>query len=169
MCSFVSLQGTLRWRRRPAHVWSIPLLFHITPKCQLAVHPTRTLSPRFVVQTRTLTPFATAVAIVCVQVLSYVDVLRGRAEVGRRVAVIGAGGIGFDVSEYLLGDKALETPPEERLQDASSFLKVFLRLNSCKQNARRSQRLGGVWSLPSNVCFFCFVRNSKPSTCKRLL
>jgi 2,4-dienoyl-CoA reductase (NADPH2) len=34
-------------------------------------------------------------------VLSYVDVLRG-APVGRRVAVIGAGGIGFDVSEFLL-------------------------------------------------------------------
>ncbi|MDE4132666.1 NADPH-dependent 2,4-dienoyl-CoA reductase [Phaeobacter sp. QD34_3] len=35
-------------------------------------------------------------------VLSYIDVLRGKAEVGKRVAVIGAGGIGFDVSEYLL-------------------------------------------------------------------
>ncbi|RZF26565.1 NADPH-dependent 2,4-dienoyl-CoA reductase [Paraburkholderia sp. UYCP14C] len=34
-------------------------------------------------------------------VLSYVDVLRG-APVGARVAVIGAGGIGFDVSEFLL-------------------------------------------------------------------
>ncbi|MEO3478119.1 NADPH-dependent 2,4-dienoyl-CoA reductase [Phaeobacter sp. CAU 1743] len=35
-------------------------------------------------------------------VLSYIDVLRGKAPVGARVAVIGAGGIGFDVSEYLL-------------------------------------------------------------------
>jgi 2,4-dienoyl-CoA reductase (NADPH2) len=35
-------------------------------------------------------------------VLSYVDVLRGRAPVGRRVAVVGAGGIGFDVSEFLV-------------------------------------------------------------------
>ena len=34
-------------------------------------------------------------------VVSYVDVLRGKADVGKRVAVIGAGGIGFDVSEYL--------------------------------------------------------------------
>jgi 2,4-dienoyl-CoA reductase (NADPH2) len=34
-------------------------------------------------------------------VLSYVDVLRGGAEVGRRVAVIGAGGIGFDVAGFL--------------------------------------------------------------------
>jgi len=35
-------------------------------------------------------------------VLSYIDVLRGRAPVGRRVAVVGAGGIGFDVSEFLV-------------------------------------------------------------------
>lgn len=35
-------------------------------------------------------------------VLNYVDVLRHNKEVGRTVAVIGAGGIGFDVSEYLL-------------------------------------------------------------------
>jgi 2,4-dienoyl-CoA reductase (NADPH2) len=36
------------------------------------------------------------------KVLSYIDVLRHKAKVGRKVAVIGAGGIGFDVSEYLL-------------------------------------------------------------------
>ena len=34
-------------------------------------------------------------------VLSYVDVLRGNAPVGDRVAIIGAGGIGFDVAELL--------------------------------------------------------------------
>jgi 2,4-dienoyl-CoA reductase (NADPH2) len=34
-------------------------------------------------------------------VLSYIDVLLGRQEVGRRVAIIGAGGIGFDVATYL--------------------------------------------------------------------
>ncbi|WP_037607172.1 NADPH-dependent 2,4-dienoyl-CoA reductase [Streptacidiphilus rugosus] len=34
-------------------------------------------------------------------VVSYVDVLRGDAKVGERVAVLGAGGIGFDVAEFL--------------------------------------------------------------------
>ncbi|MGF1431750.1 FAD-dependent oxidoreductase [Kitasatospora sp. LaBMicrA B282] len=34
-------------------------------------------------------------------VLSYLDVLRDQAPVGDRVAIIGAGGIGFDVAEYL--------------------------------------------------------------------
>ena len=37
------------------------------------------------------------------RVLSYVEVLRDRKVVGRRVAIIGAGGIGFDVATFLLG------------------------------------------------------------------
>ncbi|MDG1227429.1 MAG: NADPH-dependent 2,4-dienoyl-CoA reductase [Polaribacter sp.] len=35
------------------------------------------------------------------KVMSYIDVLKHKKTVGKRVAVIGAGGIGFDVSEYL--------------------------------------------------------------------
>lgn len=35
------------------------------------------------------------------KVLSYLDVLRDEKEVGKKVAIIGAGGIGFDVAEYL--------------------------------------------------------------------
>lgn len=35
------------------------------------------------------------------KVLTYIDVLKHKKAVGKRVAVIGAGGIGFDVSEYL--------------------------------------------------------------------
>ena len=37
-------------------------------------------------------------------VLTYLDVLRGKAHVGRTVAIVGAGGIGFDVAEYLAED-----------------------------------------------------------------
>jgi 2,4-dienoyl-CoA reductase (NADPH2) len=36
------------------------------------------------------------------KVLNYLDVLRDKKHVGKKVAVIGAGGIGFDVSEYLV-------------------------------------------------------------------
>jgi 2,4-dienoyl-CoA reductase (NADPH2) len=45
------------------------------------------------------------------QVLSYIDVLTG-AEVGEKVAIIGAGGIGFDVAEYLThaGESLTEHP-----------------------------------------------------------
>ncbi|MYM80408.1 FAD-dependent oxidoreductase [Duganella sp. FT50W] len=38
------------------------------------------------------------------KVLSYIDVLRDKAPVGKRVAIIGAGGIGFDMGEFLLHD-----------------------------------------------------------------
>jgi 2,4-dienoyl-CoA reductase (NADPH2) len=44
------------------------------------------------------------------KVLSYIDVLAHNAPVGRRAAVIGAGGIGFDVSEFLVHDRADSTP-----------------------------------------------------------
>ena len=43
-------------------------------------------------------------------VLNYIDVLRHSAPVGDRVAIIGAGGIGFDVAEYLVTD---ESPTED--------------------------------------------------------
>lgn len=46
-------------------------------------------------------------------VVSYVDVLTGKAAVGDRVAVIGAGGIGFDVAEYLVMDDS----PTEHLEE----------------------------------------------------
>ncbi len=46
-------------------------------------------------------------------VVSYIDVLTGAAVPGRRVAVIGAGGIGFDVAEYLVtGDSPTLDLPE---------------------------------------------------------
>jgi 2,4-dienoyl-CoA reductase (NADPH2) len=38
-------------------------------------------------------------------VLSYLDVLKDHKEVGKKVAIIGAGGIGFDVAEYLVHSK----------------------------------------------------------------
>ncbi|MGH8796282.1 MAG: FAD-dependent oxidoreductase, partial [Caldimonas sp.] len=39
-------------------------------------------------------------------VVSYAELLSGRRAAGKRVAVIGAGGIGFDVAEYLLHEDA---------------------------------------------------------------
>ncbi|WP_299355418.1 NADPH-dependent 2,4-dienoyl-CoA reductase [uncultured Shimia sp.] len=48
------------------------------------------------------------------EVLSYLDVLRDKKPVGKRVAVIGAGGIGFDVSEFLVheGESLTENLPD---------------------------------------------------------
>ncbi|ARU02241.1 NADPH-dependent 2,4-dienoyl-CoA reductase [Yoonia vestfoldensis] len=46
-------------------------------------------------------------------VLSYIEVLRGDAKIGEKVAIIGAGGIGFDVADYLVTGKS----PTEHLPD----------------------------------------------------
>jgi len=44
------------------------------------------------------------------RLLSYVDVLLARRPVGKRVAIVGAGGIGFDVAEFLVaGDHSTAT------------------------------------------------------------
>ena len=44
-------------------------------------------------------------------VVGYADLLSGRVEAGKRVAIVGAGGIGFDVAEYLVQDG--ESPTED--------------------------------------------------------
>ena len=42
------------------------------------------------------------------EVVSYLDVLRGKVSVGKRVAIIGAGGIGFDVADFRTHDSDAE-------------------------------------------------------------
>ncbi|MGZ3253155.1 MAG: FAD-dependent oxidoreductase, partial [Burkholderiaceae bacterium] len=44
------------------------------------------------------------------KVLSYLDVLQRNVPVGTRVAIIGAGGIGFDTAEFLLHDPQIPLP-----------------------------------------------------------
>lgn len=44
------------------------------------------------------------------KVISYLDALLGRKEVGKRVAIIGAGGIGFDVCEYITDPRGHDDP-----------------------------------------------------------
>jgi 2,4-dienoyl-CoA reductase (NADPH2) len=44
------------------------------------------------------------------KVLSYLDVLKNNAPVGKRVAIVGAGGIGFDIGEFLLHDPQVALP-----------------------------------------------------------
>lgn len=51
------------------------------------------------------------------KVLSYLDVLRDHKAVGKQVAIIGAGGIGFDVAEYLTEDHSLTLQPDAWLAD----------------------------------------------------
>lgn len=53
------------------------------------------------------------------KVCSYIDVINGRVSVGKRVALIGAGGIGFDVAEFLSHGK---TSPS---QDIPVFMREW--------------------------------------------
>ncbi len=50
-------------------------------------------------------------------VLSYIDVLRHGVPVGRSVAIVGAGGIGFDVAEYLAEDHSPTLDLQEWLRE----------------------------------------------------
>ncbi|NND17771.1 MAG: NADPH-dependent 2,4-dienoyl-CoA reductase, partial [Silicimonas sp.] len=50
-------------------------------------------------------------------VVSYVDILTGRETAGERVAVIGAGGIGFDVSEFLTTEESPTLDLEEWMEE----------------------------------------------------
>ncbi|MFP4277598.1 MAG: FAD-dependent oxidoreductase [Wenzhouxiangella sp.] len=64
-------------------------------------------------------------------VLSYIDVLLHRKPVGRKVAVIGAGGIGFDVSEFLVhGQVPAEPDPDQpRREDFFQHWGVDMDMN----------------------------------------
>jgi len=46
------------------------------------------------------------------KVLSYIEVLKDKKPVGKTVAIIGAGGIGFDVAEFLTHSESLTTRPD---------------------------------------------------------
>ena len=54
-------------------------------------------------------------------VLGYIDVLLHNKPVGKRVAVIGAGGIGFDVSEFLVHGEPPETPDPDQPRPEDFF------------------------------------------------
>jgi len=53
------------------------------------------------------------------KVLSYIEVLKDKKEVGKKVAIIGAGGIGFDVAEYITHEG------EATSQNLAAFLKEW--------------------------------------------
>jgi 2,4-dienoyl-CoA reductase (NADPH2) len=51
------------------------------------------------------------------KVVSYADILARKVTAGRRVAIIGAGGIGFDTAEFLVGDPRLSAEPATFLRE----------------------------------------------------
>jgi len=55
------------------------------------------------------------------KVVSYVDVLANKVEIGKSVAIVGAGGIGYDTAEYLTHNHELTAPS----LDVESYMKEW--------------------------------------------
>lgn len=86
------------------------------------------------------------------KVLSYLDVLRERKEVGERVAIIGAGGIGFDVAEFLThGDS--ESDEIESFCDEWGIDQTYQRAGGLKLAQPHK---------PSREIFLCQRSKGKP-------
>ena len=83
------------------------------------------------------------------KVLSYIDVLKHKKEVGNSVAIIGAGGIGFDVAEYLAHEGAspsLNTP-------------IFLKEWGVDFNYKNRGAIAAVETIPSAREIFLLQRS----------
>jgi 2,4-dienoyl-CoA reductase (NADPH2) len=101
---------TLRYFRRRIEILGITLrLGHHAEASDLAGFDHVVLATGIVPRTPSISGIEHA------KVASYVDIVRGRREAGRRVAIIGAGGIGFDVGEFLThgGGKDADVYPRE--------------------------------------------------------
>lgn len=93
---------TLRYYRRQLE------LLGVTLRLSTQATPTDLLSFDDVILACGIVPRIPAIAgIDHPSVLSYLDVLRDKKPVGKRVAIIGAGGIGFDTAHYLLHKNGL--------------------------------------------------------------
>ncbi len=89
---------TLRYYRRMMEVNHV----HVQLKCKVTAAELKRGGFDHVVVATGITPRVPQLeGIDHPSVVSYVDVLRGNVAVGKRVAVMGAGGIGFDVSEFI--------------------------------------------------------------------
>ena len=86
------------------------------------------------------------------KVLSYVDVLLGGCNVGKRVALIGAGGIGFDVAEFLTHEG------KSTAVDRDAFLREWGVVDP--DEARGGVSPGGPKPAPSPRTVFLLQRKS---------
>ncbi|UTW03835.1 NADPH-dependent 2,4-dienoyl-CoA reductase [Amphritea atlantica] len=86
------------------------------------------------------------------KVLSYLDVIRG-ARVGARVAVIGAGGIGFDISEYLT----------HQGPSTSQNIPAFMREWGVDMSLQARGGVEGVEAMPEPAARKIWLLQRKPS------
>jgi 2,4-dienoyl-CoA reductase (NADPH2) len=77
-------------------------------------------------------------------VLSYLDVLRDKAPVGAKVAIIGCGGIGFDTAMYL------SQPGVATSQNIGEFCANGVSIPACKRRAG-CVRKARSWKSPRQI------------------
>jgi 2,4-dienoyl-CoA reductase (NADPH2) len=87
------------------------------------------------------------------KVLGYLDVLRDKKPVGKSVAVIGAGGIGFDVSEYLIHDG----------ESTSQNIEAFMREWGVDMNLEARGGIEGIEAQVSPAAREIFLLQRKTS------
>jgi len=108
------------------------------------------------------------------KVVGYSELLSGRKQAGRRVAIIGAGGIGFDVAEYLLHevvgggneggpdvvceffaewgvDTALDVPGSLKAQQAPTTVRTVTLLQRKPEKPGRTLGLSTGWALRARL------------------
>ena len=93
-------------------------------------------------------------------VLSYIDVLLHRKPVGRRVAVIGAGGIGFDVSEFLVHGDVPDQPDPDQPKREDFFRHWGVDLNLAGRGAVEGQQ--PAFPEPAREVYLLQRKTSKP-------
>lgn len=97
---------TLRYYQRKIEVSGVKL--HLNTKADAALLKTQGFD-ELILATGIKPRMPSIPGIEHASVMNYIDVLRDHKPVGKRVAIIGAGGIGFDVSEYLVENQELTT------------------------------------------------------------
>jgi 2,4-dienoyl-CoA reductase (NADPH2) len=97
------------------------------------------------------------------KVLSYVEVLKLQKPVGRRVAIIGAGGIGFDVASYLCHLPLAAAAPHQLLDDSQSQIDGFMAQWGIDPNYQNRGALRKPKTItPVRQLFLCQRSSEKP-------
>ena len=75
------------------------------------------------------------------KVLTYIEVLKDRKPVGKRVAIIGAGGIGFDTAEYLTHEGESASLNADKFYDEWGIDKTYAHVGGLKEpHVEKSER-----------------------------
>ena len=88
------------------------------------------------------------------KVMGYLDVLKAHKPVGRRVAIIGAGGIGMDTAEYLSHDH--DTP------DITTDIDAFCRFWGIDQALQARGGIAGIAPAPGRSAREIYLLQRKP-------